>query len=178
MSSAVPHGRLESLAIVVHEPPPAGRRSKSTCTVSGSDEAESEIVPLKFWPGSTSVGVGATLSTVTFRTTEVVELPAMSVTTIWIVAPPSEPVVVFQLKLNGAVVSVPSDEPRTKNSTDAIGEVTSDAEALIATVPLTTCASVGAPTVATFGAVLSTILSGRSAVVTLSALSVIRMCRS
>src|SRR5436305_1757072 len=121
VSSEAPHGRLVSLAIVTQAPPPAGRRSKSTCAVSGSDEADSEIVPLRFWPGSASVGVGATLSTVTLRTAEVVELPAMSVTTTWIVAAPSEPVVVFQLKLNGAVVSVPSDEPRTKNSTDAIG---------------------------------------------------------
>src|SRR5947207_3661015 len=109
--------------MVTHEPPPAGRRSKSSCTVSGSDEADSEIVPLRFWPGSASAGVGVTLSTVTLRTAEVVELPAMSVTTIWIVAGPSEPLVVFQLKLKGAVVSVPSDEPRTRNSTDATGEV-------------------------------------------------------
>ena len=118
------------------------------------------------------------MSTVTLRTAEVVELPAMSVTTIWIVAAPSEPVVVFQLKLKGAVVSVPSEEPRTRNWTDATGEVTSEAEAVIETVPVTTWASVGAPTVATFGGVLSTTLSGRLAVVTLSALSVIRMRRS
>src|SRR5437660_9928970 len=111
VSSDVLHGGLVSLAIVTHEPPPAGRRSKSTCTVSGSEEADSEIVPLRFWPGSASVGVGETLSTVTSRTGDVVELPAMSVTTIWIVAAPSAPVVVFRLQRNGAVVSVPPDEP-------------------------------------------------------------------
>ena len=172
------HGGLVSLAIVVHEPPPAGRRSKSTCTVSGSDEAESLTVPLRFWPGSASVGEGTTLSTVTFRSDDVVELPAMSVTLTWIVAGPSAPPVVFQLKLYGALVSVPTDEPRTKNSTEAIGEVTSDADAVIATVPVTTWPSVGAPTVATFGAVLSTTLSGRSSLVTLSASSVISMRRS
>ena len=137
VSREVPHGRLVSLAIVTQAPPPAGRRSKSTCAVSGSDEPDSEIVPLRFWPGSASVGVGATLSTVTLRTAEVVELPAMSVTTIWIVAAPSEPVVVFQSKLNGAVVSVLSAVPRTRNWTEATGDVTSEAEALIATVPVT-----------------------------------------
>jgi hypothetical protein len=97
VSSDVLHGGDESLAIVVHEPPPAGRRSKSTCVVSGSDEAERDTVPLRFWPGSASVGVGATLSTATLRSADVVELPAMSVTTIWIVAAPSEPPVVSQL---------------------------------------------------------------------------------
>src|SRR5438874_7624913 len=99
------HGGLVSLAIVVHEPPPAGRRSKSTCVVSGSDEAESDTVPLRFWPGSASVGVGVRLSTVTLRTAEVVVFPAMSLTTIWMVAAPSEPPVVSQLYENGAVVS-------------------------------------------------------------------------
>src|SRR5205807_9471480 len=111
-------------------------------------------------------------------TAEVVELPATSVTTIWIAAGPSEPPAVFQAKLKGAVVSVPTDEPRTKNSTELTGDVTSEADAVIATVPVTTCPSVGAPTVATFGAVLSTTLSGRLVVVTLSALSVITMRRS
>ena len=84
----------------------------------------------------------------------------------------------FQLQLKGAVVSVPADEPRITNSTDAIGDVTSEADAVIPTVPVTIWPSVGAPTVATLGAVLSTTLSGRSAVVTLSALSVMRMRRS
>jgi hypothetical protein len=178
VSSEVPHGNDESLAMVTHEPPPAGRRSKSTCVVSGSDDALRETVPLRFWPGSASVGVGATLSTVTLRTADVVELPAMSVTTIWIATAPSEPAAVFQLNENGAVVSVPTEVPRTKNSTEAIGDVASEADAETATVPVTTWPSVGAPTVATFGLVLSTILSGRSDVVTLSALSVITMRRS
>ena len=113
VSSGVPNGALVSLAIVTHEPPPAGRRSKSTWAVSGSEVAVSETVPLRFWPGSASVGVGATLSTETFRVGEVVMFPAMSSTTTSIVAAPSAPLVVFQFRENGAVVSVPSSEPRT-----------------------------------------------------------------
>ena len=113
MSRDVPHGVVVSLAIVTHEPPPAGRRSKSTCVVSGSEVAESDTTPLRTCPGSAIVGVGETLSTESFRTADVVVLPAMSVTTIWIVAAPSAPVVVFQLSENGAVVSVASSEPRT-----------------------------------------------------------------
>ena len=109
----MPHGVVVSLAIVTQEPPPAGRRSKSTCVVSGSEVAESATTPLKTWPGSASVGVGETLSTETLRTAEVVVLPARSATTIWIVAAPSGPLVVFQLSENGAVVSVPRSEPRT-----------------------------------------------------------------
>src|SRR4029450_1255481 len=128
--------------------------------------------------GAHSVGGGETLSTVTSRTGEGVVFPAMSVTTIWIVAGPSGPVVVFQLRVNGAVVSVPSSEPPTKNCTDWIGDVASAAEAEMATVPVTVCPCVGAPTVATFGAVLSTTLSGRLVVVTLSALSVMTIRRS
>src|SRR5262249_20277807 len=174
----VPHGRVESLAIVVQEPPPAGRRSKSTCVVSGSDEADSHTGPLRFCPGSASVGAGARLSTVTLRTAEVVELPARSVTTTWMVAAPSEPPVVSQLSENGAVVAVPRDGARPKPPTDAIGEVASDAGGEIATVSATTWPSVGAPTAATFGLVLSTTLSARSDVVTLSALSVMTMRRS
>ena len=70
-------------------------------------------------------------------------------------------------------MSVPKSEPRTKNLTEATGEVASEADAAIAIVPETSWPSVGAPTSATSGAVLSTTLSGRFAVVTLSALSVI-----
>src|SRR5437867_6263896 len=102
----------------------------------------------------------------------------MAVPPIWIVAAPSEPLAVFQFRLNGAVVSVASDEPRTMNSTEAIGDVASEADAEIPTEPPTIWPSVGAPTSATSGLVLSTTLSGRSAVVTVSALSVIRMRRS
>ena len=178
VSSDVPHGVVVSLAIVTHEPPPAGRRSKSTWAVSGSDEAVSETMPLRFEPGSASVGVGSTLSTVTFRMGDVAVLPAMSSTTTWIVAGPSEPVVVFQLCVKGAPVSVASSPPWTKNLTEAIGDVTSEADAAIAIVPDTSWPSVGAPTSATSGAVLSTTLSGKLVVVTLSALSVIWMRRS
>src|SRR5207302_7650319 len=124
-----------SLAIVTQEPPPAGRRSKSTCVVSGSEVADRETVPFRYWPGSASVGVGATLSTDTFRTAEVVVLPAMSATTTWMVAGPSGPPVVFQFIEKGAVVSVPSGAPRTRNCTEAIGDVTSEADAVVATVP-------------------------------------------
>src|SRR5256714_7879547 len=81
VSSDVPQGKLVSLAIVTHEPPPTGRRSKSTCTESGSEEADSETVPLRLWPGSASVGVGEPLSTPAFRIAEAVELPAMPLTT-------------------------------------------------------------------------------------------------
>ena len=112
------------------------------------------------------------------RTGEVVLLPAMSVTTTTIVAVPSGPLVESQDVVYGAVVSVLIDEPRTKNSTEAIGEVASAAEAEIPTLPVTTAPSVGAPTRATFGAVLSTTLSGRLVIVVLSALSVTRICRS
>ena len=135
MSSDVPHGVVVSLAIVTQEPPPAGRRSKSTWVVSASDDADSETVPLRYWPGSASVGVGLTLSTETFRSGDVVELPAMSSTTTWIVAPPSAPEVVSQLTENGAVVTVAKSEPRTKNFTEATGEVASEADAAIAIVP-------------------------------------------
>ena len=44
----------------------------------------------------------------------------------------------FQSSEKGAVGSVPSDEPRTKNSTEATGDVVSDAVAEIATLPVTT----------------------------------------
>jgi hypothetical protein len=75
-------------------------------------------------------------------------------------------------------VSVSTELPRTKNSTEAIGEVASEADAEMPTVPLTTWPSVGAPTSATFGFVLSTTLSGRSEMVALFALSVITMRKS
>ena len=78
----------------------------------------------------------------------------------------------------GALESVSNEEPRTRNSTDAIGDVTSAADALIPTLPETTAPSVGAPTSATFGAVLSTTLSARVVVVVLFALSVTTICRS
>ena len=136
MSKAVPQGVVVSLAIVTHEPPPAGRRSKSTWTVSGSEVALRATVPFRYWPGSARVGVGETLSTETLRTADVVVFPAMSATMIWIVAAPSAPVVVFQLRENGALVSVPSSEPRTKNCTEATGDVASEAEAVMATVPV------------------------------------------
>jgi hypothetical protein len=113
VSSEVPHGVVVSLAIVIQEPPPAVRRSKSTWVVSGSEVADSDTMPRRCWPGSASVGVGETLSTETLRTGDVVVFPAMSWTTTWIVAAPSGPVVVLQFSENGAVVSVPSREPRT-----------------------------------------------------------------
>ena len=134
--------------------------------------------PCRYWPGSSSVGTGERLSTVIVRTAEVVLLPAMSVTTTWIVAEPSGPPAEFHVVVYGAVVSVSIDEPRTTNPTDAIGEVTSAADAVIPTLPETTAPSVGAPTSATFGAVLSTTLSGSVVVVVLFALSVTRIWRS
>ena len=74
---------------------------------------------------------------------------------------PSGALAEFQLSEYGAVESVAIETPRTKNSTDATGDVTSAAEAVMATLPETRAPSVGAPTVATFGGVLSTTLSGR-----------------
>src|SRR5439155_12128689 len=113
VSSDAENGAVVSVAIVTQLPLPAAARWKSTCAVSGSDDADSVAVPWRFVPGSPSVGAGDRLSTVTVRVVDVVELPAMSVTTTWICAEPSAPDVESQVKEYGGVVSVPTSVPRT-----------------------------------------------------------------
>src|SRR5205085_4762820 len=131
VSSCAENGAAVSVAIVVHVPLPASARSKSTDTVSGSEVAVSVTVPLRLAPGSLSVGTGERLSTVIVRRADVVLLPAMSVTTTWIVAAPSGPLAEFHVVEYGAVVSVSSGEPITRNCKDAIGDVTSAVEGVI-----------------------------------------------
>ena len=95
------------------------------------------------------------------------------------VAGPSAADVVFQFMPNGAVVSVPEERAAdVELDRAAIGEVASEADAADQTVPLRTWPSVGEPTVATSGSVLSTTLSASAVVVTLPALSVMMMRRS
>ena len=55
---------VESVAIVVHVPAPAGLRSKMTCAVSADVLTPSVIVPATAAPGSFSVITGASLSNV------------------------------------------------------------------------------------------------------------------
>jgi len=63
------YGKLPSAAIVVHEPPPAGRRSKATeLTPEPSVSlapALSVIAWRRFAPGSVRVAVGAVVSDLT-----------------------------------------------------------------------------------------------------------------
>ena len=93
-----PSPGVVSTAIVVQEPPPAGRRSKVTLTVSAAAVAVSVGVPETAAPGSTSVTVGAVLSIVTARVADVVSLPATSVTTTRSSAGPSAWAVVSRLR--------------------------------------------------------------------------------
>ena len=76
-----PSPGVESVAIVVHVPAPAGLRSKTTCAVSAEVVTPSVTVPETAAPGSLSVITGASLSNVTVVAAEVVSLPATSVTT-------------------------------------------------------------------------------------------------
>ena len=64
VSNDADHGPPTAVPIVVQPPPPAGRRSKVTCTVSPSALAPRLIVPLTFAAGALSETPGAKLSTV------------------------------------------------------------------------------------------------------------------
>src|SRR5688572_14662007 len=148
--------------MVVQPPPPAGRRSKATCTGSPSALAPRVIVPLTFGAGAPSVTEGAKLSTVMLTVPVVVELPATSLITAEIVAPPSPPDAEFQLIWNGALPAVPIEPPFTKYSTPAIG-LSSEAETPSVMLPDTVDPESGEATLPV-GAVLSTIFDGRSVV--------------
>ena len=62
-----PSPGVESVAIVVQEPAPAGLYSKTTCAVSAEVVTPSVTVPDVAAPGSFSVITGASLSSVTVR---------------------------------------------------------------------------------------------------------------
>ena len=79
----MPYGVVVSLAIVVQEPPPAGRRWNATAARPEPPLslalAESETVWCRLAPGSPSVLVGASGSDLTsFVDVAVVQLPALS----------------------------------------------------------------------------------------------------
>ena len=80
-----PSPGVESVAIVVHEPPPVGARSKSTWSMPEPESAAEPVsvfVARRYWPGSFWLVVGAVLSMRTFVTgAEAVLLPATSYTT-------------------------------------------------------------------------------------------------
>ena len=85
MSKDVEYGKLLSDAIVVHEPPPAGRRWKATeATPEPSVSlafALSETVWRRFAPGSSSVEPGAAVSDFTsLAEVATATLPALSAT--------------------------------------------------------------------------------------------------
>src|SRR5438445_11305290 len=85
VSKEAEYGELLSLAIVVHEPPPAGRRSKATeSTLEPSVSlalALNVIVGRRFAPGSVSAEVGAAVSDfVSFEDVATATLPALSAT--------------------------------------------------------------------------------------------------
>ena len=83
MSNAAvkPSPGVESVAIVVQTPVPATLCSKITCAVSADVATPRVTVPETAAPGSSSVIVGASLSSVTLTTADVVSFPATSVTT-------------------------------------------------------------------------------------------------
>ena len=81
MSNVASHGAAVSVPIVVQPPPPAGRRSNVTWTLSPDALAESPTEPLTVPPGAPSETVGGKLSTVMPTEPVVCELPAMSVIT-------------------------------------------------------------------------------------------------
>jgi len=82
-----PSPGVESVAIVVQEPPPVGARWKSTWSIPEPESAAepvSVLVPRRYWPGSFWLVVGGVLSTRTLVTAaDVVVFPATSRTTMW-----------------------------------------------------------------------------------------------
>jgi len=81
--------------------------------VSPSALAPRPIVPLTLAAGALSETPGAKLSTVMLTLPVEVELPATSLITAEIVAPPSPPDAEFQLIWKGALPAVPIELPLT-----------------------------------------------------------------
>ena len=85
MSSAAEYGVVASVAIVVHEPLPAGARWKSRWSIPEPESAAEPVsvfVPRRYVPGSSWLVVGDVLSILTFVTAaDGAELPARSDTT-------------------------------------------------------------------------------------------------
>ena len=133
-------------------------------------------MPLTFAGGALSETPGAKLSTVMLTLPVEVELPATSLITAEIVAPPSPPDAEFQLIWKGALPAVPIEPPLTKYSTPAIG-LSSEAETPSVMLPETVDPESGEATLPV-GAVLSTIFDGRSVVFVFSASSVTMKRRS
>ena len=153
---------------------PCARCSNVTDTVSASVVAEIVGEPAIAAPGSSTVGAGDRLSTVTDTGAEVVALPAGSVARTSSCTGPSATLVESQVMLVALPLAI--TEPLTRKAT--VNGFASPTDPTSVTLePLTRVPAVGAPTEAV-GAVLSTTttpvpLGWRSIVETFDATSVI-----